>query len=281
MLDLMQVLQRTPRPQPWAEGEKIPWNEPGFSRRMLREHLSQEHDWASRRSPTIQQHIDWIHRQVLHNQPSRILDLGCGPGLYSSRLAQLGHACTGLDFSPASIEYARDCAHKAGLNCSYRLEDVRQADFGLEYDLALFIYGEFNVFCPTDSALILQKCHAALQPGASLLLEVHEYEVVRRMGLASASWYSSDAGLFSDRPHFCLQENFWDAVQSVATLRYIILDAQTARVTRYASSTQAYTRPQYLELLNSAGFKEIEFFPSLSGGNDLSQPDLFVILAKK
>ena len=27
-------------PEPWDEGDNIPWNEPGFSRRMLREHLT-------------------------------------------------------------------------------------------------------------------------------------------------------------------------------------------------------------------------------------------------
>jgi 2-polyprenyl-3-methyl-5-hydroxy-6-metoxy-1,4-benzoquinol methylase len=118
MLDLMNVVQRTPKPEPWAEGEKIPWNEPWFSRRMLREHLSQEHDWASRRALTIQEHVDWIHREVLSGRSSRILDLGCGPGFYTSRLAELGHECTGVDFSPASIAYATDFARLKHLRCS-------------------------------------------------------------------------------------------------------------------------------------------------------------------
>ena len=125
LLDLMDIVLRDPKLQPWAEGEKIPWNEPGFSERMLREHLSQEHDWASRRASTIDKHVDWIHREVLSSRPSRILDLGCGPGLYASRLAKMGHACAGIDFSPASIAYAREYAQKANLRCSYQHEDVR------------------------------------------------------------------------------------------------------------------------------------------------------------
>ena len=108
MHDLMEIVRRSQTPEPWAEGEKIPWNEPGFSRRMLQEHLSQQHDLASRRAVTIRKHVDWIQRAVLPGGPSRILDLGCGPGLYASRLAKLGHDCTGVDFSPASIEYARE-----------------------------------------------------------------------------------------------------------------------------------------------------------------------------
>lgn len=35
-----------------------------------------------------------------------MLDLGCGPGLYSHRLATLGHRVHGIDFGPASIAYA-------------------------------------------------------------------------------------------------------------------------------------------------------------------------------
>ncbi|MBW7996213.1 MAG: hypothetical protein FVQ81_06515 [Candidatus Glassbacteria bacterium] len=44
-------------PQPgslWSGQYKIPWNDPAFSRRMLIEHLSQEHDLASRCCGTIQ-----------------------------------------------------------------------------------------------------------------------------------------------------------------------------------------------------------------------------------
>jgi SAM-dependent methyltransferase len=281
MLDLIEIVQRNPRPKPWAEGEKIPWNETEFSRRMLNEHLSQEHDWASRRATTIQKQVDWIHRKVLSGEPARILDLGCGPGLYTAKLAEAGHACTGVDFSPASVEYAREYARKNQLNCSYLLEDIRTADLGSGYHLAMFIFGEFNVFSLKDAEWILKKIVSALDSEGLLVLEVHNFEVVHQMGLQPSSWYSATSGLFSDRPHLCLQENFWEENQSVATQRFFILDAQTSQVTRYAASTQAYTETRYIDMLNECGFEKIAFFPSLTGGIDPSQSDFFAILAKK
>jgi SAM-dependent methyltransferase len=281
LMDLMEVVQRSRRPEPWAEGEKIPWDEPGFSRRMLREHLSQEHDWASRRAVTIHKHVDWIHGEVLSGRPGRILDLGCGPGLYTSQLAKLGHECVGVDFSPASIEYARENAQSANLPCTYQLEDIREADYSSGHDLALFIFGEFNVFTPQDARQILQKALAAIRPGGSLLLEVHTFDVVHQIGLQLCSWYSTDSGLFSDLPHLCLQENFWDEGLSVATTRYFIVEAQTSRVVRYATSMQAYTQDQYRNLLEECGFQNIAFYPSLTGEFDPSQSDLFAILARK
>ena len=103
-MELDGILSRRLPPEPWSEGDNIPWSEPGFSRRMLREHLTQSHDLASRRREKIDAHVEWIHREVLAGSPARILDLACGPGLYASRLARLGHRCVGIDFSPASID---------------------------------------------------------------------------------------------------------------------------------------------------------------------------------
>jgi protein-S-isoprenylcysteine O-methyltransferase Ste14 len=50
---ILDIVNRSPKPVPWSEGDNIPWDEPGFSDRMLAEHLSQDHDLASRKSVTI------------------------------------------------------------------------------------------------------------------------------------------------------------------------------------------------------------------------------------
>ncbi len=112
---------------------------------MLKEHLSQEHDAASRRFEIIDGNVGWIHRQILAGKPSKILDLGCGPGLYCSRLAALGHRSWGVDFSPASIDFAKKDAEQKNQACQYTLGDIRQVDFGQGYDLVMLIFGEFNV----------------------------------------------------------------------------------------------------------------------------------------
>jgi SAM-dependent methyltransferase len=278
---LADLIHRAAPPAPWAEGDKIPWNDPDFSRRMLREHLSQAHDAASRRSIIIDEHVEWIHRTLLNNRSSRVLDLGCGPGLYSSRLAQRGHACVGIDFSPASIEYARDFAQAQQLACEYHLADVRHADFGSGYDLAMFVFGESNVFRPEELQHILRKAYAALNDGGHILLEVHPLAVVQRLGHQRATWYTLEQGLFSDRPHLVLFESFWDEAQAVAIERFYIIDAETNDVTPHASSMQAYTDEQYRYALQIAGFTDIIFFPSLIGTPDERQPDLFAIVAKK
>ena len=66
-MELIDLVNRSSPPLPWTEGDNIPWNEPGFSQRMLKEHFSQEHDDASRRFGTIDRQVDWIHTTLLAN----------------------------------------------------------------------------------------------------------------------------------------------------------------------------------------------------------------------
>lgn len=261
---LIDIVNRLPQPEPWAEGEKIPWNDPDFSERMLGEHLSQEHDAASRRGAVIDAHVAWIHNAILNGTPAKILDLCCGPGLYTSRLARLGHECVGIDFSPASIRYARESAAREGAACTYHLGDVRSADYGDGYQLAMLIFGELNVFRPEDASLILGRARQALVDGAKLVLEAHTYAAVEAKGRGARTWRSSHGGLFSSKPHLLLEEPFWDEARHVATHRYFVIDAKTAQVTRYASSMQAYTEQAYRELLASSGFEVTSIHGSLS-----------------
>jgi SAM-dependent methyltransferase len=275
------VVARNPAPEPWTEGDNIPWHDPAFSARMLQEHLSQEHDAASRRQVKIDAHVAWIHEQFLAGQPTRILDLGCGPGLYASRLARLGHSCVGIDYGPASIAYARQVAVEGGLDCTYTEADIREADYGRGYGLAMLIYGEFNVFRPQDAACILRKARATLVGGGILLLEPSTYQAVQREGQSGRQWYTASSGLFADRPHLCLTEHSWDGDRSACTTRYYIIDAGTAEVVRHASSYQAYSDTQYRDLLHSCGYSNVARYPSLSGKADETQRDFFVLVARK
>lgn len=280
-MNLSDLIHRNSPPAPWEEGDNIPWNDPAFSKRMLKEHLSQSHDKASRRSEAIDRHVEWIYREVLSGEPSGILDLGCGPGLYLHRLAELGHQCKGIDYSPASVEYAIDRAEEKSLSIRYIHQDIRQADFGTDFDLVMLIFGELNVFSPTDAEMILKKACRALKQGGILLLEPHTYEVVQKIGEQPCSWHSTESGLFSDKPHMVLQENFWDTGSKTATTRYFIIDGETGGVTHYAATYQAYTDSEYRALLQECGFSTVRQYPSLPGDENNQQEGLFVLHAQK
>lgn len=276
----LQDLVNRKTPAPWSEGDNIPWNEPGFSSRMLKEHLSQEHDAASRRAITIDRHVSYIHRKVLGGKAARVLDLGCGPGLYLQRLARLGHTCRGIDFSPASIEYARQQAGREGVSIQYELSDLRKANFGSGFDLGMLIYGEFNVFSPEAGRSILERAYAALAPGGRFVMEPSPVEHIRAIGAQPPRWYTATSGLFSDRPHLVLEESFWDEKARAATVRFFLVDAATGEATRYAASYQSYSDDEYRGLFEACGFEDIEFLPNLTGEGQRAK-DFIAIKARK
>jgi SAM-dependent methyltransferase len=280
-MKIIDIINRKPVPDPWSEGDNIPWNEPDFSQRMLKEHLSQEHNAASRTFERIDQHVAWIHEHVLDEKLSRILDLGCGPGLYAQRLAKLGHHCMGIDYSPASIAHARSTATQENLDCTFLEADLREADFGTGYDAVMQIFGELNVFKPAHAEIILRKAYTALVPGGKLALEPHTFEAVEAWGKREPSWSSSSGGLFFETPHIVMQECSWDEAAQAATNRYYIVDALNADVIRYAQSIQAYNQQDYTALLEKCGYTNVKFYPSLTGKPDPEQPELLVILAQR
>jgi SAM-dependent methyltransferase len=280
-MKLSDLMDRSLLPEPWGEADNIPWNEPAFSERMLAEHLSQDHDAASRRTEIVDEHVHWIHTHLLKEQPAKVLDLACGPGLYSSRLNRLGHTVTGIDFSPASIRYARQEAEKANLSCVYIESDIRKLEYGGPFDLVMLIYGEFNVFKPAEAGHILQKINRALKPGGTLLLEPQNFNAIQRANQQPPVWRTYRQGLFSDKPHVYLQENFWDGRTNTVTTRYWVVDVETAEVSRYGQTTQAYTDASLQALLGENGFGQVTFYPALAPQEDQPRQDVFGLSAVK
>lgn len=266
-MNLQDIVRREIPPAAWAEGENIPWDDPDFSKRMLAEHLTQTHNLASRQFDIIDRQVAWIHEQILGGAPTRILELTCGPGLYTSRLAGLGHECVGIDYAPEPIRYAQETATREGLACTYHLGDVREAEYGDGYGLVMMLFGQLNVFRRGDAHSILEKAFSALVPDGRLLIEPQRFGTVENGGRAGSSWYScgEGGGLFSDRPHLCLSESSWDPDGQAATQRFFIVDAETGEVTRHALTNEAYTDEHFQVLLAQVGFSDIRFFPSLVG----------------
>ena len=264
---------------PFAPGTGLPWNDPDFSQRMLAEHLSQHHDRASRRFEIIDQQVEWIHQVLLNGKPGHILDLGCGPGLYAARLAQLGHRCTGLDFSPASIEYAKTEAEKTQANCEYRLEDLRSADLGSGFDAILMLFGEFNTLAPPAAESLLGRIESALAPSGRVVLELHFDEYVRALGDEPPEWSTRPSGLFADGPYLALHESQWHAEAAVTSERYWVFEGKSGpRV--YSLHTQAYSDDELEAMFERAGLQVAGRYESLAGEFE-SDAELFGLVGER
>ena len=270
-MDPKQLLERVPV-VPFAPGTRIPWDEPGFSRRMLREHLSQADDRASRPFDVVDRQVAWLHDTVLRGETGQILDLGCGPGLYTSRLARLGHECVGIDFSPASIDYARDDAARNELACEYRLGDVGDVDFGSGFAAVSMWFGEFNTLAPSTAENVLQRASRALAPGGRIVLELHDEDYVQEIGELPPSWSAHPSGVFADKPYLALRECQWHPEVAAATERYFI-ETSDGEVAVFIQTTQAYSEDQFDRILDAASLTIHSRYGSLTGDSNGDSDD--------
>jgi SAM-dependent methyltransferase len=259
---LRRVFDRPQPAVPWRDGANLPWDDPAFSRRMLAQHLDQSHGAASRRLPEIRAQVPRLTEWLGLAPGMRLLDVTCGPGLYAAEFARQGVHVTGIDFGPASLEYARTLC--ADLSCEFVSGDVRQMNFtGRAFDAAIYLYGQFTVLKPAESADVLARIHASLKPGGRVALEVLNDDLFDKKN--STWWYTDRGGLWGDFPYLHLGERTWDETQRAAVERFYTVNLETGEMQCYGLSDQAYSTAQMTGLLQSAGFSQVTIRPAWDG----------------
>ena len=279
-LDLAFLADLPTDPEPFADGRQIPWNDPGFSRRMLAYHLDESHDIASRRAEKRQRIVDALITAAGLAPGDRVLDLGCGPGLYCQEFARRGMQVEGWDYAPAAIEYARRQALDAGLEIRYTRDDYRNLELTERYNLVTLVYGDFNVFSRADAAALLRRIHRALLPGGLFYTDVTTpdfhaaTEVQRHFGYQRS-------GLWSDQPYLELNEAHPVQPDGLRWDRYVIIEAPTGQAKVYTTWSQEYTRETITQLVTGAGFSVRALYENAAASPLCDGPGWIGVLAAK
>jgi SAM-dependent methyltransferase len=263
---LWRIYNRPDPPPLWQDGGNLPWNDPEFSARMLREHLDESHGAASRRAAERAAQLDWLWAALRLERGSIVLDLTCGPGLYAVPLAERGCRVTGVDFGPASIAYARQLANAAGVDdrCKFIEQDVRlyEPPAG-QFDAVLFLYGQLAVFPPEDAAALLRKAVLSLRPGGRLCVEL--LDPARVDTKASSWWFTDDKGLWGERPFLHLGERRWDEAEKTSVERFYILDLERGVLSETILCDRTYATEEMASLMRAAGFSAVTIHPGWAG----------------
>jgi SAM-dependent methyltransferase len=197
---------------------ELDWSDPAVSRRLLREHLDQTHDGASRRVTVIDKHVRRLLR-LLPRAPAHVLDAACGPGLYSVRLARAGLDVTALDAGPAVIAHARRLAREHGVSdhVNARVGDLRHMNDSDRFDGAVLIYHVLESFPRREQAGVLRRLALALRKSAPLIVEMR-LRPDQPDGRIS-SWEVVGESLLSDRRHLLLVDTVHDRARNTYVLR--------------------------------------------------------------
>jgi 2-polyprenyl-3-methyl-5-hydroxy-6-metoxy-1,4-benzoquinol methylase len=156
MFKELERINERPKPFQFYTASDL-WTDEHTSKQMLSFHLNETIDVSSRNTESITRSVDWITAEFNIVRGYKIADFGCGPGLYSARLAKRGASVTGIDFSGRSIEYAKDVAAREQLNISYVHQNYLEFETEDQFDLVLMIMRNFCALSPTQRKGLLRK----------------------------------------------------------------------------------------------------------------------------
>ena len=253
------------------------WSSPDISEMMLSYHLDGDIDLASRRTEFVDRSFDWLIAKFELGDQSRVIDLGCGPGLYANRLARRGVQVTGVDISPRSIEYAREQAQNDGLDIDYRLGDYLEMDIEPGYDLVTMIMCDFCAFSPGQRERILRRAGDLLAPGGAFLFDVYSHAYYETWEENVAFGEGMMDGFWSAEPYFGFLHTFRYDDEKVALEKYLIVEKE--RETEYFNWFQHYSLESLTTEVEAAGLVVDEAYGDVAGEEfDASLPEFAVVV---
>lgn len=206
------------------------WTDEHTSSRMLAYHLDGAIDVSSRKMEFIDRSAAWIIRHFGLKKGARVADFGCGPGLYTTRLASSGADVTGIDFSERSLQHAREQARIAGLEIDYVRANYLEYESDRRFDLITLIMCDYCALSPVQRVTMLDVFRRHLKPGGVLLFDVYSlaaFDLVEEKATRSPQLMD---GFWSPEPYLGFLNTFKYKAEKVTLDKYTIVEAQRSRV---------------------------------------------------
>lgn len=177
-----------------------------------------------------------------------VLDVPCGHGRLSNRLAARGYEVAGLDRSKKFLERARADAAERGVEVEYRLGDMRDLPYPDDsFDVAYNYFTSFGYFDDADDRQVLSEAARVVRPGGRFLVEMlHHDGLVGDFSEASVTRAGDDDG------DLMVDEHDYDPVTGrIRTRRTAFVDGERHESTH---SVRLYTAPELRQRFEDAGF---------------------------
>lgn len=206
-----------------------------------------------------------------------LLDLACGTGSVSVRLAEKGYEVIGVDLSPEMLSEAQNKAYSAGQNILFLCQDMTALDLYGTVDAAVCT---LDGLChlPDEESLsaALQKVSLFMNPGGVFLFDVNSVYKHRAVLGNNTFVYDTDDvycvwqnTLLSDGVTVQMDLDFFEPVSDAGD--YV---RQSERFTE-----RAYPKETLEAMLKKAGFTVLDVFDGYSGkpAHDTSERLLFAV----
>jgi 2-polyprenyl-3-methyl-5-hydroxy-6-metoxy-1,4-benzoquinol methylase len=262
MFKELKEINSRPSPFQFYTADEL-WTTEHTSQQMLEYHLNESIDVSSRNKIFIERSVEWVVSHFGVNNKTEIADFGCGPGLYTTRLAERGAIVTGIDFSENSLKYAKQVAEKEGLKINYIHANYLDFETSKKFDLITMIMCDFCALSPEQRKRMLKKFFSLLKPGGSILLDVYSLNSFNQK-VESATYELNQLNSFwSPQDYYCFVNTFKYEEEKVTLDKYTIIEESRTR-TVY-NWLQHFSKDSLQAEFEENGFRVEDFYSDVAG----------------
>ena len=245
---------------------------------MLKNHLDPNIDLSSRNHLFIDRSVAWMVSHFKVDSESRIADFGCGPGLYTTRLARHGAQVTGIDFSATSIQYAEQVAAREGLKIHYVHQDYLAFDTSERFDLILMIMCDFCAMSPGQRHTMLEKFRRLLKPDGCVLLDVYSLAAFAERKESVTFQFNLMDGFWSPNDYFGFLNVFAYPGENLWLDKYTIVEQDRTRT--FYNWFQCFDAETLKDEFAECGLAICQLFADVVGSPWNPEGEEFAVVAK-
>jgi SAM-dependent methyltransferase len=278
MFDQLERINQRPKSYEFCTATDL-WTDEYVSKQMLKFHLDPSAEAASRTFEFIDKSATWIGERFSIGNNTRVIDFGCGPGLYTSRFAKLGAKVTGLDFSAGSIEHAKNTAKEDGLDIEYALGDYLDYIPTGKFDLITFIYWDLAPLSPDQRTRLYGIFRECLADGGVLLLDLPSLKFFEQAEEKRTYEYSPGGSFWSADPHYIFQNTILYPDEKVYLDKYTIYESSRKR--EIYNWLQAFSPESLATEFEANGLRVLEKYGDVAGAPYDPEAAQFAVVAQK
>jgi len=278
MFEELEKINTRPEPFEFYTASDL-WTDEHTSEQMLSFHLNEDIDLSSRNVAFIDRSVGLIVSRFNVGAGTKIADFGCGPGLYTTRLARRQADVTGIDFSKRSIQYAQEVATREGLSIQYVKQNYLEFETDDHFNLILMIMCDFCALSPTQRKKMLSKFFTILEPGGSVLLDVYSLAAFGQREEAATYEANLLNGFWSPNKYYGFLNTFKYEEEKVILDKYTLIEALR---TQTVYNWLQYFSPEALEReFVECGFTVEGFYSDVAGSQFEPETTEIAVVAKK
>ena len=266
------------KPKLYEPGPQNIWDNCHISKSMLKAHLDENLESATRKLDSVIKSVDWIADILPPEKYPMLLDLGCGPGIYAELFCQKGYEVTGIDLSERSILYAQSSANNKRLKIQYTQGDYTKIRLNNIYSLITLIYCDFGVLSKEIRKELASKIYQSLFPDGVFLFDVFtplRYKDVKEIN----DWEVCKDGFWHEDLCLSLHSLYRYDEDNTFLNQYVV--ATEEEITYYNIWEHTFTLEELRNMLEDVGFRNVEFWGDVTGKQYDDLSDTICVIARK